>query len=429
VRVALVNPGWTFDGSIYFGCREPHLPLELGYAAALLQARGHEAVLFDGLLDGLDNAQLAEAVAACMPDMTVVTTAPTYLFWRCAQPELSVPADFLARLDGQGGFTVAVGPHVSATPRAAMRKLGCDVAIRGECEDAIVELADGRGWQQIVGACWRVRGQMQGGAATRSSQFCDLPAIRWPDTWIAAHGHHHHRFVTAAPGRGAEVEASRGCPYSCSFCAKTDFRDRYRRRDWAPLSAEIEALIDQGVSYVYFADEIFLPDAGLLDRLTDLPIEFGIQTRIDIWPPALLDRLGRAGCVSLEAGVESLSEAGRARLDKRCRASTDEIVALLVTARRTIPFVQANLIATPDDDPVAVTQWRRRLADRGIWANDPVPLFAYPSSPEYRRRWGAPDSRAWERAHADYLDRFAAFSDIQETAPKSLPELEATCGC
>jgi anaerobic magnesium-protoporphyrin IX monomethyl ester cyclase len=30
MRVALVNPPWSFAGSIYFGCREPHLPLELG---------------------------------------------------------------------------------------------------------------------------------------------------------------------------------------------------------------------------------------------------------------------------------------------------------------------------------------------------------------------------------------------------------------
>ena len=34
MKVALVNPPWTFDGSIYFGCREPHLPLELGCCRA-----------------------------------------------------------------------------------------------------------------------------------------------------------------------------------------------------------------------------------------------------------------------------------------------------------------------------------------------------------------------------------------------------------
>ena len=40
MRVALVNPPWSFEGSIYFGCREPHLPLELAYAKAKLDAPG-----------------------------------------------------------------------------------------------------------------------------------------------------------------------------------------------------------------------------------------------------------------------------------------------------------------------------------------------------------------------------------------------------
>ena len=33
MRVALINPNWNFDGSIYFGCRAPHLPLEFGHRA------------------------------------------------------------------------------------------------------------------------------------------------------------------------------------------------------------------------------------------------------------------------------------------------------------------------------------------------------------------------------------------------------------
>ena len=54
MKVALVNPPWSFEGSIYFGCREPHLPLELGYARALLDRRGHEVRLFDAQLEGWD---------------------------------------------------------------------------------------------------------------------------------------------------------------------------------------------------------------------------------------------------------------------------------------------------------------------------------------------------------------------------------------
>ena len=64
MRVALVNPNWDFAGSIYFGCREPHLPLEFGYAAALLTPPGITAAIVDAQAEGLDAAHLRERVAA-----------------------------------------------------------------------------------------------------------------------------------------------------------------------------------------------------------------------------------------------------------------------------------------------------------------------------------------------------------------------------
>jgi hypothetical protein len=86
MRIALLNPPWSFAGSIYFGCREPHLPLELGYCRSLLEAAGHEVLRLDGAFDRLDIDGLAERAADFAPDMAVLTTAPTYLCWRCAQP-------------------------------------------------------------------------------------------------------------------------------------------------------------------------------------------------------------------------------------------------------------------------------------------------------------------------------------------------------
>src|SRR3954465_3782903 len=82
MRYSLVNPRWSFAGSIYFGCREPHLPLEYGYARALLEAAGHEAVIIDAQLRDLDDAAVRAEVAAFGPELTVLTTAPSYLFWR-----------------------------------------------------------------------------------------------------------------------------------------------------------------------------------------------------------------------------------------------------------------------------------------------------------------------------------------------------------
>src|SRR3954470_15618016 len=91
MRYSLINPPWSFEGSIYFGCREPHLPLEYGYSKVLLERAGHEVQVVDAQMDGLDLAGVREKVAQFDPDITVVTTAPSYLFWRCAPPELRVP--------------------------------------------------------------------------------------------------------------------------------------------------------------------------------------------------------------------------------------------------------------------------------------------------------------------------------------------------
>lgn len=427
MRVALVNPHWFYDGSIYFGCRHPHLPLELGYSKALLERSGHEVLMLDGQLQQLDNPALAELVAAFAPDMTVVTTAPTYLFWRCAPPELRVPATFLNALSGRGGRTVAVGPHGSATPAPTLRKLGVDIVVRGECEEVVAALADADDWTKVNSTAFLDGDEVRVLGPVHASSFVDHPALRWPADWLRNHPHHHHRFEEVQRGLGAEVEASRGCPYNCTFCAKIDFRDKYRRRNLDAVLAEIDGLIAQGVGYIYFIDEIFLPQKALLEALVGRDIQFGVQTRIDLWKPDLLELLGAAGCVSIEAGVESLTVEGREALAKRCRLDTDELAELLIKARRHVPFVQANLIGMEEDEEELVAAWRGKLMDAGVWANEPVPLYPYPSSPDYRARWGEPDDMAWERAHDHYLDAFERFSDIQDQRPLPLTALEAQC--
>jgi hypothetical protein len=126
----------------------------------------------------------------------------------------------------------------------------------------------------------------------------------------------------------------------------------------------------------------------------------------------------------VEAGVESITEEGRKLLDKRCKLNTDQLAERLIFAKSRIPFVQANLLEMTQDNMEAVEAWRTYLHRRGVWANKPVPLFAYPGSPEYARRWGDTDDNAWERAHADYLTANSEFSDIQEQRPLPLVQLE-----
>ena len=421
-RVALINPHWKYEGSIYFGCRSPHLPLELGISQQLLEQAGHNTLLLDAHMFGLSEADIAAELRTFKPDIVVVTTAPTYLFWRCAPPELRVPQQLTHALRDLAPMLVAVGPHGSTTPRAVLRKLHVDCVVMGECETTLLRLASGE--TGIAGTCYNDGAHVRVNGGPQAAAFVDQAPLQWPAEMIRRHAHHHHRFEAAPVGPGAEVEASRGCPYSCTFCAKENFRNGYRRRPAASVLAEIDQLRRQGVEYLYFIDEIFLPNAELLNGLASRDLVFGVQTRIDLWKPEMLELLGRAGCVSIEAGVESLTPEGRDLLGKKCRMTTEQLADRLLTARRHVPFVQANLIEVAEDDDLAVQRWRDQMRSAGVWANDPVPLYPYPGSPDYRKLWGEPDDHAWERAHDYYLGLFERFSDVQEQRPIPLRELE-----
>ncbi len=425
-RFALVNPNWTFEGSIYFGCRAPHLPLEYGYSKALLEQAGHEVLIVDGQLNALSREQIRDQVAAFAPDFAVITTAPSYLFWRCAPPELRVPTETVADLRvvlNPNAHAVIVGPHGSTTPRPTLLKTHADLVILGECEEILPMLAD-RAWDEIPSLAYYAGGAIQVQGTPHASNMAALPALHWPDSAVRVHQHHHHRFDAAALGPGAEMETSRGCPYHCSFCAKDNFRNRYRKRPLNVILEELDGLVAQGIEYIYFIDEIFLPNRELLEAVAERHIKFGVQTRIDLWDFDMLDLLGRAGCVSVEVGVESISPEGRALLDKNCKLSTDELTERLIHAKKGIAFVQANLIDAKVDEAQAVDAWRAHLRAHGVWANEPVPLFPYPGSPDYTKLWGVPDDQAWERAHAHYLGGFTSFSDIQEQEVIPLAELE-----
>ena len=425
MKFALVNPRWTFEGSIYFGCREPHLPLEYGYARALLERDGHDVLLLDAQLHDIAPREMAAGLEAFAPDFLVVTSAPSYLFWRCAPPELRVCQEVLAACARVPGLRVVVGPHASTTPAATLRKLHADVAVLGECEETLPRLAAGRdAWPGIPSIAYWQGDEITVQGAPYACDLASLPALSWPREDIDRHRHHHHRFDAPPAGPGAEMEVSRGCPYHCTFCAKDNFRDDYRKRPLNVILEELDGLRAHGVEYVYFIDEIFLPNRELLEALLPRGIKFGMQTRIDLWSPANLELLGRAGCVSIEAGVESITVEGRNLLDKGSRLSTEQIAERLLCAKRHVPFVQANLLESGTDDPVEVERWRQHLQAHGVWANKPVPLFPYPGSPGYARQWGTPDDDAWERAMEQYLARFDEFSDIQNARPLPLNALE-----
>jgi anaerobic magnesium-protoporphyrin IX monomethyl ester cyclase len=439
MRYALVNPRWGFEGSTYFGCAEPHLPLELLYAQQALRRAGHEVRLIDAFMESLGPEEVRARLAGFDEDFLVLPTAPSYLFWRCPQPELRVPRQWISALGGRS-TKIVIGPHGSATPKSTLVKTGADVVLRGEPDQTLPQLASAP-WETIAGCCWRDGSRAfhlgQGLGVTEMKAMTTLDYSEYP---VELHRHKHHIFAGNGADhlqRGAEMEFARGCPYSCTFCNKTLFRNKFRERELNAVIAEMDQLIARGVDYIYFIDEIFGVGRQvhtLLEEIAKRPVAIGFQSRIDLWNEETLDLLGRAHCVSFECGVESVTEEGRDELNKNCKLTTDRIGDLLIYARTRIPWVQANLIKTDKDDASLVQQWQAKLKSHGVWVSEPVPMFPFPGSPLYMETFGAvPDESAWERAHAFYLKLFAdkGYSDIQDQSPVPLEELEneaRSCG-
>jgi anaerobic magnesium-protoporphyrin IX monomethyl ester cyclase len=389
-------------------------------------------LLVDASMESLTPNDVRVRLSHFGEDFLVIPTAPSYLFWRCPQPELRVPKQWVSALD-RSSIKVAIGPHGSATPQATAVKTGVDVVLRGE-PDQTLPLLPSAAWNDIPGCCWRdVNGTFHSTQSLGATDMRALPPLDYSEYPVELHCHKHHVFEGHGGDDrklGAEVEFARGCPYSCTFCNKSLFRNKFRQRDLGTVLQELDTLIARGVDYVYFIDEIFGAGKETLPFLRELairPIAIGIQTRIDLWNEESLELLGRAHCISFECGIESITEEGRETMNKHCRLSTEAISRLLLVARRHIPWVQANLIRTPKDDPAGIAAWQRRLKAAGVWVSEPVPMFPFPGSPEYVETFRAlPDEIAWERAHDFYLHLFTdrGYSDIQEQHPLPLAELE-----
>lgn len=428
MKFALVNPNWEFKGSTYFGCQEPHYPLELLFACDKIREAGHEPLLVDAQNDNLHTSEAKRRVDAFAPDFLVIPTAPSYLFWRCPPPEVRVPMEWFAALDGRA-IKVAIGPHTSATPASAMRKMNVQVGMRGEADLTLSQLAS-QPWNTIDGCCWRDDHGEHLSPSLGVADMKNLRALDFRNYYVEAHSHRHHVFT--GKGRGAELEFARGCPWSCNFCNKTLFRNKFRERGVEQVLLEIDRLIARGVDYVYFIDEIFGVGKNvrrLLEGIAERELSIGFQSRIDLWDEETLDLLGRAHCISMECGIESITDRGRDELNKGCRMTTERLTELLIYARRRIPWVQANLILTEHDDKNEIRRWQEHLKSHGVWVSEPVPMFPFPGTPLYTQMFGPPDDQAWERAHHYYTSAFSGkgYSDIQEQNPAAIEDLECTC--
>lgn len=108
------------------------------------------------------------------------------------------------------------------------------------------------------------------------------------------------------------VLLSDGCPYSCSFCVASPMRYRYRPLD--NIMAEFEHLASIGVKEMFLKDFTFGVRRDLTIEMCEemirrkLDLTWIASCRVDTVDREMLEAMKRAGCHTIQFGVESADE-------------------------------------------------------------------------------------------------------------------------
>ena len=424
MKVALINPNWRFDGSIYFGCREPHLPLEFGISKRMLEAAGHAvAAARRASVRSVALRHRRRAYRVFIPDMTVVTTAPTLSV-------LALRAAGIARAAGIDRARSAPERAVYRRCRAAWLDHPARQLPQARCRFRSSWANARTCWSQLAdtasaafaGTCYDETANSASSVGPRPRHSSISRRSPGLTNSIRRHRHHHHRFDAAPAWSRRRGRGVARLPVSLHVLRQREFPQQVSSApaiDWC--LTEIDWLRRKG-------SNTSTSSMRSSCRTRRCSRRSSARRSNSACRPASIygsrnARSARQGGLRLRRGRRRKPDAeGREALDKRCRLSTEELAERLTFAKAHIPFVQANLIEMPQDDDEAVQRWRDRCATHGVWANDPVPLFPYPGSPDYRKLWGEPDDDAWERAHEHYLEASSTTSatcrsNVRATSP------------
>jgi radical SAM superfamily enzyme YgiQ (UPF0313 family) len=296
-------------------------PLGLAYVAAAAREAGHDVAIVDANALGYDLDQAARAALDLRPDvlgLTAVTpTVPLAgqiaAHAKAARPDLPV---------------LLGGPHGTALPERTLAEFpALDAIVRGEAEATIApllaRLGAGAGLvAPLTGVAFRGPdgGVIDGGVAT---PIADLDTLPLPARDLLP----MERYRCPDSDAFTTVLAMRGCPYPCVYCA-VPFTSGKRMRYRSPEAVADEmdrATRDWGVRFFSFVDDTFTTRSEWVLQFADAVEARGLHrrarwiclTRADLVDRPLLARMKAAGCVRVEMGIESGSEAGMRFLGKR----------------------------------------------------------------------------------------------------------------
>ena len=283
-------------------------PLGLLSMAAWLQKQGHKVSIYDCLAwtRRRPQAAIVRDILALKPDL-VGFSATTSGFLDAY--ELA----FLIKKQHPEVLTVFGGVHISAIGAPLLKHFpAIDYLCMNEGEATLAELAGGTRPEAIEGLIWR-QGEtiVANPARNLLPNLDDLP---FP-AYEKLHGfpeRYHLPLFSYIQAPGATMVTSRGCPYKCSYCDRSVFKQGYRYNSAAYIYAHLHYLRDRfGVRHVNIYDDLFTLHreriADLCRLLVDRPLgmQFNCAVRAGHADNDLLQMLRAAGCLQVSIGIES----------------------------------------------------------------------------------------------------------------------------
>ncbi len=254
-------------------------PVALLYAhlAAIFRQLGHDVRYFEDAIPG---------------DADIYIFNPSLITL-----QLELEAIAKVRRLNPSATVLVVGLVASVMPEA-FEELGVTV-VKGEAEQLLWTL------DEVVG---------RPGVVVNLGTIEDLDSIPMPD-WSLFNpgrfriGYDFWKFPTAL------VQHSRGCSFKCNYCPYIVLENSTRFRNPEAVVDEIRRDMQEwGFRSFKFRDPLFGLDRKQVYRLAELigrlprPIQFSIETRIDLMRPEMLRVLKRVGLTSITVGIESPDE-------------------------------------------------------------------------------------------------------------------------
>jgi anaerobic magnesium-protoporphyrin IX monomethyl ester cyclase len=187
-----------------------------------------------------------------------------------------------------------------------------NIIVRGEGDQTIREIAQGKDRETILGISYRKNGQI---VQTPDRPLPPIESIRYPNRRLRRASYHiQPKGIKLVNAEFDTIFSSRGCPHHCKFCTFTT-NSLGQRWPYSPRTPEsvVREIKELHAGVIYFEDEDFFLDQQRTEQICDLLIAEGIKktfiamSRIDLAhaPARLFKKLQRVGFKAILLGLES----------------------------------------------------------------------------------------------------------------------------